>query len=284
MSVAVDRAIARLTTVGLAELDEEARLLTRRDRKYLVDGATLGRIIDGLEQRPSVLDAGAGVWNPYETVYFDTPELDSYRMAATKRPRRFKVRTRSYLSSDTTMIEVKTKDRRGRTVKRRRELAADAPSVIEAVRHYAGRFGEVAPYAERLTVRLRNRYERATLVLRGEATRVTIDRSFRAVDAVGRRTELDDQYIVETKTGGRPSSFDRALWEAGHRPVKFSKYATALAALDHDLPANRWHRVLVERFGRGSFDRSPDEERGWRELLVSGTSAMTGAALAETVR
>ena len=37
------------------------------------------------------------------------------------------------------------------------------------------------------------------------------------------------------------------LWEGGVRPVKISKYGTAMAAM-HDLPANKWHRTLDRYF------------------------------------
>ena len=51
--------------------------------------------------------------------------------------------------------------------------------------------------------------------------------------------------IVETKTPGAPSSADRWLWAAGHRPAAISKYATGMALLHPELPANKWHRVLT---------------------------------------
>ena len=44
------------------------------------------------------------------------------------------------------------------------------------------------------------------------------------------------------------SATDRLLWRAGHRPVPVSKFATGLAALNPDLPRNRWARIL-----RGPF-------------------------------
>jgi hypothetical protein len=35
----------------------------------------------------------------YDSTYFDTPDLDAYLLAATRRRRRFKVRTRTYVDS-----------------------------------------------------------------------------------------------------------------------------------------------------------------------------------------
>ena len=49
----------------------------------------------------------------YRSVYFDTPDLDSYLAAARRRRRRFKIRIRSYLDSGRHFLEVKTRGRAG---------------------------------------------------------------------------------------------------------------------------------------------------------------------------
>jgi hypothetical protein len=41
---------------------------------------------------------------------------------------------------------------------------------------------------------------------------------------------------------------DRWLWQSGVRPVRISKYCTALAAMRPELPANKWHRTLARHF------------------------------------
>ena len=69
-----------------------------------------------------------------------------------------------------------------------------------------------------------------------------------ALAAHGRhRGRTPDLVIIETKSGATPSIVDHLLWEGGVRPVKISKYGTAMAAM-HDLPANKWHRTLRRYF------------------------------------
>ena len=85
-----------LNTITLAELNAEAGLLTRMDRKYLVPPDDVQDILDILAPRAQVLQID-GLRNfQYASTYFDTPDLDSYLLAAHKRRRRFKIRTRSY--------------------------------------------------------------------------------------------------------------------------------------------------------------------------------------------
>lgn len=235
--------VAAASGVSLADLDDQASLLTRKDRKYLVSPALLAGVLSGLSEAMSVLEMGGRRWFEYETLYFDTDALDAYHLAARRRRSRFKIRTRRYVDAGTVMVEVKTKDRRGRTVKRRTPLDTDRPHVL-AAQDFAGTFDEVAEYSKALVPVLTSHFQRATLLFPASGVRATLDRDFGAELATGGRTCLDGMVIVETKTTGRASALDRRLWRAGARPVKFSKYSTGMAVLRPDLPSNRWARVV----------------------------------------
>ena len=105
-----------LNTITLAELNAEAGLLTRMDRKYLVPPDDAQDIIDILAPRAQVLQID-GLRNfQYASTYFDTSALDAFFLAAYKRRRRYKIRTRTYLDSDLCFLEVKTNGSREATV------------------------------------------------------------------------------------------------------------------------------------------------------------------------
>ena len=61
----------------------------------------------------------------------------------------------------------------------------------------------------------------------------------------GEPVSVADIAVVETKNPATPSPADRALWNAGYRPARISKYATGMALLHPELPANRWYRTLT---------------------------------------
>ena len=61
---------------------------------------------------------------------------------------------------------------------------------------------------------------------------------------VGTEYTAPGTVIVETKSGSAPSVADKYLWRAGIRPVKISKFATGMAALNPQLPANKWKRTI----------------------------------------
>jgi hypothetical protein len=188
----------------------------------------------------------------YQSVYFDTCDHLSYLSAARRRPRRFKVRTRSYIDSGLCVIEVKVRDARGNTIKHRRpydfsdrfRLTDDACAFVATIEQAALAAGQLHPA-------LTTAYQRTTLVLPKGSARVTIDVDLAWTHPDQRRAELSDIGLIETKTAGPPSTIDRALWRRGHRPTIISKYCTGLAALTPQLPANKWTRVLRRHFRNG---------------------------------
>lgn len=238
--------LAPLAAVDLDELIAVADLQTRRDRKYLLPAATALDVIRHVRGR--VLEIDGRRTFRYESIYFDTDAWDSYLGAAHRRPRRFKVRTRSYLDSGECMLEVKVRDARGNTVKHR--LPYDLGSRDRLTgngERFVASIDASAAVVDGLRPSLQVAYRRSTLVLDGCDARVTLDQDARW-SADGRPdARLQGLVLVETKTSGRPCTVDRLLWRTGHRPVTISKYCTGLAALHPELPSNKWHRVLHRR-------------------------------------
>lgn len=231
-------------TISLASANELAELQTRVDRKYIIDPETLVQLQADLPSSYHQLSIDGLIDFNYSSTYFDTPELLTYRAAAHRRRRRFKVRTRTYQESGTCMLEVKTKGSRGVTVKTRSQyqlnnathLTGEAYEFIDGVVDIGGIARAMQPV---LTVE----YRRSTLVDVESRSRLTIDRSLRCIDTHGQIATLDE-IVVETKSDGRPSPTDRWLWRHGVRPVKLSKFGIGLALINPGLPSNRWHRAM----------------------------------------
>ena len=289
-----------LTTTTLAELNSAAGLLTRVDRKYLVPLTCAQNLVDGLAPHARVLAIDERRRFSYTSTYFDTPGLEAFMLAARKRRRRFKVRTRTYLDSGLCFLEVKTRGARGTTVKRRMgyhpddasRLTGPGRAFVAACLAGAGVTGSAAAREVAAALRpvLTTTYERTTLHLPRAEARATIDtaltwrrlgpaapagssagtvvgvpmspqalRPAHLTAAVneGEPVSVADIAVVETKNPATPSPADRALWDAGYRPTRISKYATGMALLHPELPANRWYRTLNhELAGLFGTDRS----------------------------
>ncbi|WP_428978912.1 polyphosphate polymerase domain-containing protein [Actinomyces stomatis] len=256
-----------LASTGLTELNSAAGLLTRVDRKYLVPLERAQDLVNGLTPDARVLDIDGRRWFSYASTYFDTPGLEAFMLAARKRRRRFKVRTRTYLDTGLCFLEVKTRGARGTTVKRRMGYHPDDASRLTGpgrafVAACLASTGVTGPAAAReiaaaLRPVLATTYERTTLHLPDAEARATIDtaltwqrltpgaRTRAAAINDGEPVAVADVAVVETKNPATPSPADRALWDAGHRPTRISKYATGMALLHPELPANRWYRTLT---------------------------------------
>lgn len=237
-----------LPAVGLEELNTEAALQTRVDRKYVVPEGLAQELLATFDADVRILEMDGSRCFAYDSVYFDTAQLDSYLLAAYGRRRRYKIRTRTYVDSAISFLEVKTEGAREATVKERipyeltdraRLTAEGLDYVQETLAAAVGGVpdGPLGPVLE-------TRYHRTTLYLPESGGRATIDTDVTWQRPGGRAWVLDGAVIVETKSGSAAGPLDRHLWAHGVRPSRISKFATGMAALCPDLPANRWNRTL----------------------------------------
>ncbi len=245
--------LAAVEPISLEGINAIAELQVRVDRKYIVAPTQAAAMVAELPAEVRVLEIDGVREFAYESVYFDTEDFSLYLATARRRRQRYKVRTRVYVDSGTAMLEVKTKGGRGTTVKQRMEYALDdvghltteGRAFVEAA---VGRAGA----ADGLRPTLTTRYRRSTFVNPASGARLTSDTDLSCTDWRGESVSLD-QVVLESKSPGGASMFDRWLWAASTRPVRLSKFCTGLAALHPELPANKWHRTLEAHFDRSSL-------------------------------
>ena len=249
-SATLDHVCGRLTPADLTEVMALAELQTRVDRKYLVPHTAFSELVGQFDKRLYVLEIQyLRVFN-YESVYFDTPGLLSYHQHARGHRRRFKVRTRSYLDSGETVLEIKTEGGRDQTVKDRHPYRVqDRHRLDQQARQIVSDQLPEERIARALEVSLISRYQRATLLDPETGTRMTCDVNLAFDDRSRSVAGPEDHVLIESKTAGAAAPVDRALWRMGHRPAAVSKYCVGLALLNPHLPANRWNRSLRRGFG-----------------------------------
>ena len=111
-----------MAPITLGEMDG-IKLMNRIDSKYLTNEATLLKVLE---------DAAAAGYRAliieglpltrYSSVYYDTPLLGMYYAHRNKHLVRQKVRTRAYLDAGQAYLEIKRKNNKGRTSKKRTEI------------------------------------------------------------------------------------------------------------------------------------------------------------------
>lgn len=242
MTVGVD-VLAQHEAVSFEQINEVTDPFARIDRKYIVTSETLEELVDSLRPGALVLEIEGRRAFSYESIYFDTPGLALYREAAFGRRRRFKVRSRLYRDSQEVMLEVKSRSGRGHTIKGRYPYSIDdRDRLTRAGRAFVEGIVGSGELLEALKPTMTTSYQRTTVADLVAGARMTIDSGVQCRGWSGGIAKIAD-IVLETKSSGAASPFDRWLWGHGIRPIKLSKYCTAMAVINPDLPSNKWHRT-----------------------------------------
>lgn len=223
------RLLARFAPIGLGEMDAVA-LQNRTDTKYLLSADQLAQALRAVAGHYRVLAIDGVRLNPYQTVYFDTPDFALYMQHHAGKRNRYKVRSRRYVVTGQSFIEVKLKAGAGRTVKRRVPTAAFATTCTPALAGFVA--ATVPAGALGLAPVLWNEFARITLVSDARAERLTIDLDLRFWQGE-RRAELPGIAVAEVKQAGadRSSAFVQQMHAAAIRPTGFSKYCIGVSLL-----------------------------------------------------
>lgn len=235
--------LARFPAITLAEMDG-VRLMNRVDTKYVTDESCLGELLsDARSAGYRVLEIDGQRINAYDSLYYDTAALKMFTDHHNRRLVRQKVRTRMYVDSGLTFLEIKRKDNRGRTRKKRLPLPpadfldfrgnGDAAAFLSAKSDYAA--DGIAPVVETL-------FRRITLVNRALTERLTVDTCLGFVNRrTGREATLKDAVIIELKQDGRADSeMKKILLGRRVKPLRVSKYCVGVTLTDPAAKSNRF--------------------------------------------
>lgn len=245
--------------ISLKALNAKAAMLERLDNKYVVRAPALAAAVVELAARFDVLEIDGQRSFTYETCYFDDPERRSFHDHHQGRRQRMKVRVRRYVEAALCFVEVKLKDKRGITVKKRMPYDPARYGTLDEVaqRHvrdsYEALYGR--PFERPLEPVLHMRYRRITLVAREGGERMTIDTGIHFFGHEGpeatsscRRT-ADEVFIVETKSARGHGIADAILRRQHLHPTNAcSKYCVGMSALGAVQRFNRF-RPALRRLG-----------------------------------
>ena len=165
----------RMPTLDLDRI-AAVRLMNRVDTKYLVDERRCMELLERAADQYYVQIIDDCRACRYATLYYDTPQWDMYHMHHNRRLTRQKIRTRTYVETGVTYLEVKNKSNKGRTHKRRMALDRSlfaAAATDTAAADFLRREARYAP--ETLSPSLAARFVRVTLVNHAMTERLTID-------------------------------------------------------------------------------------------------------------
>ena len=230
-------------------LDEMSgiKLMNRTDTKFVTNKAKLAQLLELTQgQYFAQQIEGSRIAN-YQTTYWDTPWHRFFLEHHNGRAPRQKIRVRTYLDSDMTFLEVKTKNNHGRTKKKRitvpsqeRQDVVDAGGSEFTQKLTGATFDDILPTVQ-------NQFQRITLVNYGKTERLTIDFN---VAFHNYETEHDAQtgqlVIIELKRDGNVfSPVLDLLRQLRIKPSGFSKYCIGSVMTNASLKNNLFKEKLV---------------------------------------
>ncbi len=228
-------------------LDEMSgiRLMNRIDTKFVTTMPMLIKLLGMAQEEYFVQEINGERNMRYATTYFDTRDFDMYYTHQHGHAGRQKLRFRTYVSSNLQFMEVKTKNNKGRTKKKRMEVTdmdlRDEEKLAFIAKHLKYDSGLLMPA-------IQNAFDRITLVNKAKTERLTIDTNLQFHNLVtGIDKCMEPLVIVELKRDGLCySPVLEMLRQLRIFPHGFSKYCMGSALTNGDLRTNRFKPKLID--------------------------------------
>ena len=239
----LDQKISSFDPISLSEMDE-VKLMKRTDTKFVFPLSTLHKIIPKLIEHYRVLDINGVRLNAYRSLYFDTEDFQFYHQHHNGKTNRNKVRFREYIDSGLSFLEVKRKNNKGKTVKKRIKVNGISETLDGSNKDFVSKV-----VGSELTLKPQhwNKFSRITFVHKRRKERLTIDVNFRFEDTQSSKRNLGDMVIAEVKQAKRnlSSDFIRIIKKERVHPFRISKYCMATASLFPQLKRNHFKRKFL---------------------------------------
>jgi len=161
---------------------------------------------------------------------------------------RYKIRRRSYVLSGISFLEVKFKNNKGRTIKKRIQTDFGKDGFNDTENAF---IWDITPFtADDLSPSLNNSFSRITLVNKNFSERCTIDFNLNFKSGY-KQMMLNNLIIAEIKAEGSPSAspLARALRNKRIKSSGFSKYCIGKAITDASVKRNAFkHKIrMIEK-------------------------------------
>lgn len=234
--------VSDFTPITLQEMDG-VKLMSRTDIKFAFQLSKLPALLSKLLPFYNILTIDGKVIHEYKSLYFDTNARKFYIDHHNSRVNRNKIRFREYVDSGLTFLEVKLKNNKGRTIKKRMKVDAISKELSNKHKAY---IENIIGKSLDVTAKQWINFSRITLVHKSKKERLTIDINLTFKNNV-KEGNLNDIVIAEVKQErmSRSSDFIRIAKEMSILPIRLSKYCISTLHLNPDIKQNRFKGKLL---------------------------------------
>jgi len=242
----LNQIISAFKPISLTEMDS-VKLMDRTDTKFVFHLQDLEAILSQISGHYRALEVEGTRWSPYETLYFDTETLELYLRHHNQKMNRFKIRYRTYVNSNLHFFEIKFKNNKGRTIKKRikeqgieTEIKDKAQQLLETITDFK---------ANQLKPILYVNCSRATLVNTEMGERLTLDvkLQFKKGD---KEINYEPLVIAELKQNkvNVQSPFYRLMKQKRFRSSSMSKYCFGVTQIFSKIKMNNFKPKILTNF------------------------------------
>jgi len=248
----INDCLTRFEPISLDQM-KDVQLMNRIDTKYVVPIRQLPQILEKAQKDYFAQEIDGKRIATYDTMYYDTADCDMYIRHQNKQLVRQKIRVRQYVDSNLVFLEVKRKNNKGRTKKKRIAIPVTQPTADIVGTNKNGTISVADFVAEKsrytwdtIFPHLRTRFDRITLVNKAKTERLTIDMHLLWDNCVtGRNKTYNDLVIIELKRNGNLfSPMIGILNDERIHQLKVSKYCIGTALTNPDIKQNRFKQKI----------------------------------------
>ena len=221
---------------------DSVELMKRIDTKFVLNRNVLNKIFPLLMDHYKLLYVNGIVKSQYTSLYFDTDDFKFFLNHHNGRLNRSKVRIREYIDSQVCFLEVKRKNSKGKTIKKRIKVEKPLKKLNSNQKEF---IQNRLKKDYELYYCHKNSFRRITMVNKILKERITIDFDLEFKnDKETIRDKTNYIVIAEVKQEklDRSSFFYKLMKENGIRPSSMSKYCIGTSLLNEDLKANRFKK------------------------------------------
>jgi len=238
----LSKIVTDFSPISLDEMDD-VKLMSRTDTKFAFRANKMPLLLQQLMPFYRVLTIDGELIHDYKSLYYDTEDRRFYLDHHNGRVNRNKIRFREYVGSKLTFLEIKRKNNKGKTIKKRMKVDKISNQLSE----------KEQKYIERIIGRPMNvdakqwiNFSRITFVHKTQKERLTMDVNLTFENA-NEKGDMKHIVIAEVKQErmSRSSDFMRIAKEMYILPIRISKYCMSTLKLNPELKKNRFKEKVL---------------------------------------
>ena len=234
--------VADFLPISLDEMDD-VKLMSRTDTKFAFKANKMPLLLQKLLPFYRVLAIDGELIHDYKSLYYDTDNRKFYLDHHNGRVNRNKIRFREYVGSKLTFLEIKRKNNKGKTIKKRMKVNAISNELSEKQQNY---IEKIIGRPMEVNAQQWINFSRITFVHKTQKERLTIDVNL-TFENSNEKGDMKHIVIAEVKQErmSRSSDFMRIAKEMHILPIRISKYCLTTLALNPELKKNRFKEKVL---------------------------------------